>query len=453
MLNLSPDNINYINDKKIEVIEKLERKESTTRLLRFIYIIFFLFFIVLLLPWTQNIRSNGNVTTLRPEQRPQSINAIIDGRIEKWYVKDGDKVKKGDTILFLSEIKDGYFDPLLVDRTQQQLKSKELSVVSYSDKIQALDARVDALIENGRLKLQQAQIKLKQTQLKVVSDSIDNHAAQINFNIAKEQLDRFEKLYKEGLKSQTELETRKLTYQRAQASLISSQQKLMQSRNDVIDAKVELNSIQAKFRDEIAKAESDKFTALSSMYEAEVDVTKLQNQVANYSIRNGMYYVLAPQDGIITKTISTGIGETIKQGDPIATIMPSLYDLAVEMYVQPMDLPLVQKGQKVRVMFDGWPAIVFSGWPNTSYGTYGGVVFAVDNFADETGKFRVLVSPDKTQDKWPDALRVGGGTNSMLLLNDVPIWYELWRVINGFPPDFYEKEPKEDKDKGKDKKK
>lgn len=451
MLNLSPDNINYIKDKKIEVIEKLERKESTTRLLRFIYIIFFLFFIVLLLPWTQNIRSNGNVTTLRPEQRPQSINAIIDGRIEKWYVKDGDKVKKGDTILFLSEIKDGYFDPLLVDRTQQQLKSKELSVVSYSDKIQALDARVDALIENGRLKLQQAQIKLKQTQLKVVSDSIDNQAAQINYNIAKEQLERFEKLFKEGLKSQTELETRKLTYQRAQASLISSQQKLMQSRNDVIDAKVELNSIQAKFRDEIAKAESDKFTALSSMYEAEVDVTKLQNQVANYSIRNGMYYVLAPQDGIITKTISTGIGETIKQGDPIATIMPSVYDLAVEMYVQPMDLPLVQKGQKVRVMFDGWPAIVFSGWPNTSYGTYGGVVFAVDNFADETGKFRVLVSPDKTQDKWPDALRVGGGTNSMLLLNDVPIWYELWRVINGFPPDFYYKEPKEEK--GKDKKK
>jgi membrane fusion protein, adhesin transport system len=451
MLNLSPDNINYIKDKKIEVIEKLERKESTTRLLRFIYIIFFLFFIVLLLPWTQNIRSNGNVTTLRPEQRPQSINAIIDGRIEKWYVKDGDKVKKGDTILFLSEVKDGYFDPLLVDRTQQQLKSKELSVVSYSDKIQALDARVDALIENGRLKLQQAQIKLKQTQLKVVSDSIDNQAAQINYNIAKEQLERFEKLFKEGLKSQTELETRKLTYQRAQASLISSQQKLMQSRNDVIDAKVELNSIQAKFRDEIAKAESDKFTALSSMYEAEVDVTKLQNQVANYSIRNGMYYVLAPQDGIITKTISTGIGETIKQGDPIATIMPSVYDLAVEMYVQPMDLPLVQKGQKVRVMFDGWPAIVFSGWPNTSYGTYGGVVFAVDNFADETGKFRVLVSPDKTQDKWPDALRVGGGTNSMLLLNDVPIWYELWRVINGFPPDFYYKEPKEEK--GKDKKK
>ncbi len=451
MLNLSPDNINIIKDKKVEIIEKLERKESTTRLLRFIYIIFFLFFIVLLLPWTQNIQSNGVVTTLRPEQRPQEINSIIDGRIEKWYVKDGDKVRKGDTILFLSEIKDGYFDPLLVDRTRDQLKSKEFSVVAYSNKIQSLDARIDALIENGRLKLQQTQIKLKQTQLKVVSDSMDNQAAQINYNIAKEQYERFEKLYKEGLKSQTEFETRKMNYQRAQASLISSQQKLLQSKNDVIDAKVELNSIQAKFRDEIAKAESDKFTAMSSMFEAEVDVTKLQNQVSNYVIRNGMYYVLAPQDGMITKTVSNGIGETLKQGDPIATIMPSLYDLAVEMYVQPMDLPLVQKGQKVRIMFDGWPAIVFSGWPNTSYGTYGGVVFAVDNFADETGKFRVLVSPDKTIERWPKELRVGGGTNSMLLLNDVPVWYELWRVINGFPPDFYIKEPKEEK--GKDKKK
>ena len=436
MLNLSPHNRNQIDTENLVVTQMLNR--APKKLFRnTILALLFVGFVILFLPWTQNIRSDGEVLTLRPEQRPQTINALIGGRIEQWFVKEGDLVKRGDTIMFISEIKDGYFDPKLVGRSEQQLKSKELSVVSYGDKVQALDKRIDALLETGKLKVQQARIKAQQAQLKLKSDSIENHAAKLNYQIAKDQYERFEKLYERDLKSKTEVETRKVAMQRAQASMISAQQKFLQSRNDIIDAKVELNAVETKFQDEVSKAESEKFTALSSMYEAEIDVSKMQTQVANYSIRNGMYYILAPQDGRITKTLSSGIGETIKQGSAIATIMPTNYDLAVEMYVRPMDLPLLQVGQQVRIQFDGWPAIVFSGWPNTSYGTYGGTVFAIDQFANENGEFRVLVAPDRKEGKWPEALRVGGGAYSMLLLNDVPIWYELWRNVNGFPPDYY----------------
>lgn len=441
MLNISPQNRNYV-DVEALVSTKILQKSPRKLLRNAIYALLIFCLLLLFLPWTQNIRSNGEVLTLRPEQRPQTINALIGGRIEKWFVKEGDLVKKGDTIMFISETKDGYFDPKLVGRTEQQLKNKELSVVSYGGKVQALDARIDALIETGKLKVQQARIKAQQAQLKLKSDSMENQAAMLNYEIAKEQYDRFEKLYKEDLKSKTEVETRKVAMQRAQASMISAQQKLLQSRNDIIDARVELNSVETKFQDDISKAESEKFTALSSMYEAEIDVSKMQSQVANYSIRNGMYYILAPQDGRIAKTLSSGIGETIKQGAAIATIMPANYDLAVEMFVRPMDLPLLKIGQHVRIQFDGWPAIVFSGWPNVSYGTYGGTVFAIDQFANEKGEFRVLISPDQKDHRWPEALRVGGGAHAMLLLNDVPIWYELWRNVNGFPPDFYKEEVK-----------
>jgi adhesin transport system membrane fusion protein len=440
MLNLSPHNRNQINAEGLVANQMLQK--APQKLLRnTIYALLIAALVVLFLPWTQNIRSNGQVLTLRPEQRPQTINALIGGRIEKWFVKEGDLVQRGDTIMFISEIKDGYFDPQLVGRSEDQLKSKELSVVSYSDKVQALDKRIDALIETGKLKVQQARIKAQQAQLKLKADSIENHAANLNYLIAKEQYERFEQLYAKDLKSKTEVETRKVTMQRAQAAMISAQQKFLQSRNDIIDAKVELNAVETKFQDEVSKAESEKFTALSSMYEAEIDVSKMQTQVANYSIRNGMYYILAPQDGRITKTLSSGIGETIKQGTAIATIMPTNYDLAVEMFVRPMDLPLLQVGQHVRIQFDGWPAIVFSGWPNTSYGTYGGTVFAIDQFTNENGEFRVLVAPDSKENKWPEALRVGGGAYAMLLLNDVPVWYELWRNVNGFPPDYYKTKP------------
>jgi multidrug resistance efflux pump len=416
---------------------QVESKKSSKKLLYSVYLLFVLVIVIMFLPWTQNIRSNGKVTTLRPEQRPQTINSLISGRIEKWFVKDGDKVKKGDTILFLSEIKEDYFDPNLISRTKDQLKNKEMTVSSYSDKIKSLDNRVDALLDNGELQLQQARLKLQQAELKVRADSIEYYTAIENNKIAEEQFKRFEKLQREGLKSQTELETRKLALQRASASEISTRQKYLQSKNDIIDAKLGFNSTSAKFRDEVSKAESDKFSALSSMYDAEVDVTKLQTQVVNYSVRNGMYFILAPQDGVVTKTLSSGIGETIKQGDPVATIMPSNYDLALEVYVRPMDLPLLQKGQHVRIQFDGWPAIVFSGWPNTSFGTFGGDILAVDNFAGEDGNFRVLIVPDKSDHEWPEKLRVGGGAKTMIMLNDVKVGYELWRLINGFPPDYY----------------
>jgi len=292
-------------------------------------------------------------------------------------------------------------------------------------------------VQTSKLKIEQANNKLRQSHLKVVSDSIDLEAAKTNIDIAKLQYERMEKLYEDGLKSLTDLEKRKLTQQKALADKISAENKLLASRNDVLNARVELTSIAAQYRDDIAKAESAKFTALSNMYDAEAVVTKLQNQYMNYSVRSGLYYILAPQDGYITQAIQSGLGETIKEGEAIISIMPSQYDLAVEMYVRPIDLPLVEKGQNVRIQFDGWPAVVFSGWPNTSYGTYGGNVVAIDNFMSKNGMYRLLVSPDKEDHAWPEALRVGAGTNSMMLLSDVPIWYELWRNINGFPPDYY----------------
>lgn len=404
--------------------------------------VFGLFLIIMFIPWTQNIRARGNVTTLMPDQRPQTIHSVIAGRIEKWFVREGDTVRRGDTILFISEIKDDYFDPQLLDRTQEQLVSKEQSVESYMEKIKALDRQIDALIQSRRLKIEQTRNKLQQARLKVASDSIDYRATLTNFEIADEQFRRFEVLYNQGLKSLTELENRRLKLQEAQAKMISAENKLLTTRNELINARIELMTVDNDYLDKISKAESEKQTAFSSMYDAEVDVTKLQNQFTNYSVRLGLYYITAPQDGIITKTLQSGLGETLKEGDAIVSIMPSNFELAVEMYIKPIDLPLMEVGQHVRIQFDGWPAVIFSGWPQASYGTYGGEVFAIDNFISENGMYRVLLKQTPEIDGmdsvwWPKSLRVGAGVNAMALLKDVPIGYELWRQINGFPPDYY----------------
>jgi hypothetical protein len=137
-----------------------------------------------------------------------------------------------------------------------------------------------------------------------------------------------------------------------------------------------------------------------------------------------------------------GLGETVKEGEAIVSIMPANATLAVEMYVKPIDLPLIAQGNRVNLIFDGWPAFVFSGWSNLTFGTYEATVFGIDNNIGANGHYRVLLAPQETTKPWPEALRPGGGAQCIALLEDVPLWYELWRQLNSFPPDFYKIEEK-----------
>ena len=403
--------------------------------------------IALFLPWTQNISGSGSVTTLRPDQRPQSIQSVISGRLEKWYVQEGDFVKKGDTIVFISEIKEDYMDPNLVQNTRNQINAKKQSLESYSSKVNTLSGQIAAIEREKVLKLEQAQNKIKQAVLKIKSDSIDLVAVKTQLKIANTQFNRSVALNKEGLKPLTDIEEKRLKLQEVEAKIITQENKYLTSKNEFINAKVEINRISAEYAEKASKATSDKFTALSSQFDTDAQVNKLENQYANYSIRNGMYYIKASQNGYVNRAIQSGIGETIKEGTPIATIMPSNYDIAVETFVNPIDLPLLSKGEKVRVWFDGWPTIVFSGWPNMSYGTFGGEIVAIENFISENGKYRVLISPDKNDDKWPSQLSIGAGAQTIALLNNVPVWFELWRSLNGFPPNYYNPTTKTTKEK------
>ncbi len=404
-------------------------------------------FIFLFLPWTQNIRGKGFLTTLSPDQRPQTIQSPIPGRIEKWYVQEGDAVQKGDTILFISEIKGEYFDPKLVERTGAQIKNKESSVISYGAKVNALNQQISAVQKEQLLKTEQAKNKLLQSKLKVQSDSIDLEAAKTNLKIAERQYERTEQLQQEGLKAMTDVEEKHLKLQETQAKLISQENKLLAARNEILNAQVEIQRIRAEYTDKISKARSDMYTAQSNQFDSEAQVTKLENSYTNYAMRKEMYYVRAPQKGYINKAIQGGIGETFKAGDRLVGIMPANIDMAVETFVEPIDLPLVHTGEKIRIQFDGWPAIVFSGWPNVSYGTYGGIVVAIENFISENGKYRVLLAPDSEDHPWPKDIRVGSGANTIALLEDVPIWYELWRQLNGFPPNYYQPQNTASRDK------
>lgn len=438
MLNISRQSVaKQVKQHNYSALNRVEKKVTSRVLVNLVRYGILIIAIVAFLPWTQNVRSSGTVTTLNPDQRPQTVHTIIPGRIEQWKIKEGDFVKKGDTIAFLSEIKDSYFDKKLLARTQNQIELKKQTVNVYAEKENAQNNQLQAIKEQLELSLKQTRIKYQQTEMKVQNDSIAYFAAKLNFKTAQLQYNRMDSLYRLGLKSLVDLEARRINQQKTQALEIAAKNDWLTSQTELLRLQLELSQLQAKYNNDYAKTLSERLTTSTSKFNTETDVNKLENQFSNYDQRQQYYVITAPQDGYITKAFVNGIGETLKEGQPVVSIMPQLYDLAAEIYVDPIDLPLMNLGEHVRIQFDGWPAIVFSGWPDASIGTYGGRIYAIDQYISPNGKFRILVEPDPNDEPWPHALRYGGGTKTMILLNDVAIWYELWRQINDFPPHYY----------------
>ncbi|GAA4339124.1 biotin/lipoyl-binding protein [Mucilaginibacter gynuensis] len=442
----------HMEDLAVRSKNELINVNSSRMLGRIMLICLILFIIILMLPWRQTIPGRGTVTALHPEDRPQTVQNQIGGRIERWAVREGQEVKKGDTILVISETSQSYFDPELPLRLDEQLEAKKGSEVAAVQKMDATTAQIKALTSGLRFQLSSAENKVQQSENYVKIDSADLVAVQNFYETTKARLARYESGYKTGLFSLTDIETRRLKLQEDNAKVIGQQNKLNNSKQALLNARIDLDNIRAKYQESLAKAQSDMSSALSSRASVRGEIAKLRNDISNISIRRGLYIVRAPQDGYVVKTMKAGIGENIKEGESIATLQPKNPQVAAELYVNAMDVPLILDTSDVRLQFEGWPSVQFSGWPSVAVGTFGGQVWAIDRVSSNGGKYRLLIKSanpvPQNDEPWPVQLRQGSGVYGRIILRSVPLWYEIWRQLNGFPPSL-EKEPSEKSTDGK----
>lgn len=138
--------------------------------------------ISLFLPWQQFSNGQGKVMALDPAERVQEITAPISGVIKKWYVTDGDEVKKGDILVELSDI-----DPGLSGRLETDKMASE--------------------------KMLQASISARET--------------------AKINVDRQKKLFEQGLTSRKEYEKAKIELTKLEMEISKSQSTLLKSQRDL----------------------------------------------------------------------------------------------------------------------------------------------------------------------------------------------------------------------------
>lgn len=436
MLNLSPRRIKTPNPNHLEGLKVLHTPKAAKVLTKWLLAILAIVIIGLFLPWQQNITATGSVNAFSPEDRPQTVETAIAGRIEEWFFQEGDFVYAGDTLVELSEIRSEFFDPQILTRLSEQMGALQENIGARLERIEANREQVQALRDGLGLQISQQRNIIDQVRLKLESDSAELANARLNYEIAMQQLERQQRLYDQGLISLRNLEEARIRVQNTQARLTERENQFFASRNELTNARIQLQTIQAQYSERIN-------SALASLNQAQADVqtsrqslAALETQYANMMIRRDQQYLKAPQSGFIVRARRTGIGETVGEGEALVSIMPDNPELAVELFVRPMDVPWIRPGKRARVEFDGWPAIQFPGQPDIAVGTFGGIVRVIDRVRSEErgGMFRVLITEDPDDKPWPRALGIGTGVFSWILLDEVPIWFEIWRQLNGFPP-------------------
>ena len=407
---------------------------------RWVIGIFAVVVVILFLPWQQFVRGNGVVTALAPADRPQAANAVVGGRIVAWHVAEGDLVRAGDLLVTLEEAKQEYLDPLTADRLSAQVEATDAAADAKARKAASLADQIDALERARTLAGEQAVASLEQARLTVAVDSAQVAVARIDSVQAGRQLAAREQLHAQGLLSLVDMEAARSKAQSAFAGIVKAENALAKSRASLRKAELDVAAVAAEYDDKLAKARADRAATLAEVSEAAGSLAKLRNSEANIRLRQGLYEVRAPRDGYVVQAIRAGVGEVLKEGEAVVTIMPANPELAVALQVRPMDVPLLTPGRKVRLQFDGWPALQVAGWPSVAVGTFGGIIRVIDQVASTGGTYRVLVVPDPDDEPWPDSppLRVGSGVLGWALLDNVPIWFELWRTLNGFPPSVQE---------------
>lgn len=407
-----------------------------------LFFVILLPFVLLLLPWRQNLSGAGRVVAFDPLERETAIEAPVEGRLNRCYIKEGDIVKQGQVLL---EIVDN--DPEVLRRLRDQLVEATTRRNAVEDRIQALS---DQLSEQGRalqLALEGADDRIKAADQAIAAAERSQDADFAEYENQKFRLDRIILLQKDDIASKQELENVTRDFKRAEANYERAKANVEASRNIRSALEKDRLRITADETSRMNFTRSSMASAGESLATAKQDVIRLETQVA----RQETMVVTAPRDGTILRVLATE-GSFLKSQSRVAVLIPDTAKRTVELWVDGNDVPLIAVGRDVRLQFEGWPAVQFAGWPSVAIGTFGGKVLLVDATDNGKGKFRILVGPnpdvrsDGSRVEWPSNhyLRQGVRANGWVLLDNVSIGYELWRRLNGFPPVVAMSEPGKD---------
>jgi adhesin transport system membrane fusion protein len=429
-------------------------------------------FALAFVPWQQTVMCRGMVTAYAPTERIQVLTARVSGQVRNWHVVEGSRVKMNDRIV---DIEDN--DPDLATRLDDQRVFLLGRLKAAKQEVAELTAAARAQIgaRDAAVKAAEANREAARKSIEVSRQTKAN--AEFALEFEKNRFETFDDLFSNpqfgGLESRLSRDEARMRSDRARTDTDKADAEIQRAEAALLTQEALLLQAEAAGLSAIAVANSNLQKAEQNLFSVEREIQDIDNRIERFKAR----HVVAPCDGTVYRVaanVGQG-GQYVKEGDELCTIVPDTNDRVVELFLDGLDAPLVlayadriKKAREqdpgnehsadkdlphVRLQFEGWPAIQFSGWPELAIGTFGGRIVQVDSAATLDGKFRVLVRPDSqlVGDTWPDAefLRQGNQTVGWVMLNRVPLGYEIWRRLNGFPPVLAPESKGKGKDEGK----
>jgi membrane fusion protein, adhesin transport system len=389
---------------------------------------------LILTPWVQNVSGTGRLIAFAPMERQQTIDAPIDGRILRWLVLEGSRVKEGDIIAEMSDN-----DPQIMTRLEGEREAVQARLQAAIGREQSLGDRIIGLEGSRRNALSAAGSRLSMAVDRVRAAEQFVDAAEATLRTASINIERQKRLLDRGLASNRTVELAELDHVRAITEVDRAKAALNAARNEKLALEADQQKVETDFRSSLDDARASQQSARVEIANARAELQRMEVRVARQTLQT----VKAPREGTIFRLLEQPSGNQMKVGQAIAILIPEASTPVVELAMKGNDIPLINVGRKVRLQFEGWPALQFAGWPSVAVGTFGGEVILVDQADDGKGKFRILVAPDPNDEPWPNRqyLRQGVRANGWVLLNEVKVWFELWRQFNGFPPVIAEGDP------------
>ena len=381
-------------------------------------------------PWQQTVTGAGYVVAYAPRERQQVLEATIEGRIVRWNeeLMENARVSRGE---FLAEVRD--LDAEYSTRLEGQLENTSVMLDAAKKIVEATQGQLTAYREVA-VQITRAQDAYVQAAMEKVS------AAEQKLSLASAAIPQLQAAFD---RAKTLQEQGNISLEKLQESERKLMESLAKVREETANFSASRSDLEGKQNDRLAyiqKANADVRYYEGALDKSRSEVAKMEKErleMQSKIARQSTQIVLAPFDGYLVE-ISPNIGtQLVKKGDPICRIVPDTRDRAVQIWLDGNDAPLVNPGDHVRLQFEGWSAIQFAGWPSVAVGTFGGTVVSVDMIDDGKGKFRCQVLPDPAERlDWPEDryLRQGVRANGWILLEQVPLWFEVWRQLNGFPP-------------------
>lgn len=406
--------------------ELLELNPLVKKIWLISFVIFIIIFSMLFLPWQQTVKGKGKVIAYNPSQRDYTMVATIDGYIDNFYVQENQFVKKGTLLYTMVDL-----DSERKKRLQENKKATKEQRNNIKAEIVNLQENEKNLQQNQDLGLKIYNQRLLQIKNTITSLEFQKESLQTNYKVQKNNFKRVSSLYKEGIESKRE-------YEKLQNSFITAENELKKNAIDIQIQKKnieilmqEKNTFLNSMANQIKAMQNKILLSQNKMNSLTQTLNKQMTGIKRYESRK----VLAKKDGYVVRIFNNDKDKYIRRGEKILHFSPIVTQKAILLKVSDFNMPLVKEGLPTRIMFYGWPALQISGWPKIQFGSYAGIVAKTEKVSHEEGYYYAYVL-EGNEAPWPkgDNLRIGTKATVWVRLATVPLWYQIWRLMNALPP-------------------